>query len=284
MRYLIFAVTMVGCATPKPVMTGLTPSCAPARMEETTSVVVPSNVGKNAARSIVLEPTSSPPPSAEAPPPIIALPTLLLPQFSRLAPLFPQDEDGQRLPCPKPNHGYCTYGSTTPLPLGGETFWLGSAVSSWEHDGMFGHELHALVVSASPSIQRPFRTLVLQVLKVHDSNTVLRFRRMHHADINDDGALELCIESVTETGPGLFEVMDMEEAKTRWIPYQRTRRRAAFQRDATSARIVRAPTLDKHCPPKGYTAIIARPELPTPIAYRLSLQGDNLRLQPRPLP
>ena len=198
--------------------------------------------------------------------------------------LFADDEWNRALPCPQSlaerqpaaaDRHRCVLRAAA-LGVGGATLWAGLARFGHEFDGMYGSE-EAIVLVDARAPGRPIATLIQWGLEVNDGAATLLQRRFRTADLDDDGRPELCVESITELGGGLFEVMDLTESGAPWRPVTRQRHLAAFTYDAASARLRRVGALDRRCPDRGYAPFVAPTVEPVgdPISGRRHIQGDD---------
>lgn len=196
--------------------------------------------------------------------------------------LFEEDEGNRALACPNarvtppPAGGHrCRFEDTSTIEVAGTKLWIGASQQGYEHEGMYGLELDVVVLAPFSHGVRPLFTFTALDLDVVDCSASLSMRRLQTIDLNGDGARELCIESISEQGVGLFAVMDLEDAKQTWRPLRRTRVRAAFQFDPDRLKLARQPDLDGACPSRGYV-LPARFDLDDNDAFRerATLQGD----------
>lgn len=199
--------------------------------------------------------------------------------------LIEEDEWNRALACPRESRAEkqppgedihrCAYRWTNTIVLSNISIWLGAARFSHEHDGMYGYDDEIAIMVPHKAGIRVIHTLTQWSQDVVDCYSSLSYRRYRAMDLNGDGAQELCIESVNERGVGLFYVMDMEEAKQKWRPVERTRRIEAFRMNPMRFKIERAKELDKACPRQGYSLFVNTPLYPDALAYRRDLQGDS---------
>lgn len=198
--------------------------------------------------------------------------------------LIQEDEWNRALPCPRDGRAEkqpaaegahrCAYRPTNTIELSKITLWLGAVRFSHEHDGMYGYDDEIAIMVPHTKGIRVIHTLTQWSQDVVDCFSSINHRRFRTIDANKDGAKELCIESVSERGVGLFYVMDMEEAKQKWRPIERARRIEAFRLNPSRFKIERAPELDKECPRQGYALFVNTPLYSDALAYRRDLQGD----------
>jgi len=148
------------------------------------------------------------------------------------------------------------------------------SVTHHEHDGMYGKNEDVVVLSRNPPATEPtvVATLTQLTFDVFDAGTTFRMRRQRVVDLDRDGADDLCIESVEETGPGLFTLMDLRGRPFR--PMTRTRGIDAWS-VSLRGELVRRPALDGRCPARGYRPFVA-PARPSadPVEARRSAQGE----------
>ncbi len=283
MRSIALVCSMaVGCtpASPGPAHDGLGQGVASTRVQRTARAA---HADDEPGPGVASAASATPPvPHASGAPgqPVVSPPEALLPQTSRLLPLFADEEVAPLSGCPTSRNGHCVWRSTESLQLGHGKFWLASTRSTWEHEGMYGHELVVALLPDTPRRSRSIAVLVAQRLDVTDCFTKLSFRRIRPTDVDGDGLLETCVETVVETGQGLFELEDMDRAGGRWVPYARTRTLTVLRSAGGSVRA--RPAKVRECPVTGYRAMVRPPELPTPMAIRTRRQGDRVHLAPHP--
>lgn len=172
----------------------------------------------------------------------------------------------------------CQYKVTGEVRIGTEVFWTGVTVKHHEFEGMYS--LIEEVVLARPTKNgRLGRVHIITQFdeEVVDESSSIKMRRYWTGDIDGttEGAHELCIESISETGPGLFEVMELNTKHWRWFPKSRSRGVTAWavQQD----RIVRRAFLDEQCPKHGYRLFIVSPaSYKDPLYWRRQAQGKDL--------
>lgn len=199
--------------------------------------------------------------------------------------LIQEDEWNRALPCPREGRAdkqtagedihRCAYRHTNTIVLSKITLWLGAVRTSHEHDGMYGLDDEIAIMIPHKEGIRVIHTLTQWSEDVSDCASTLSYRRHRVMDLNGDGAQELCIESVSEQGVGLFYVMDLEEAKQLWKPLGRARRIEAYRLNHFRFKIERAADLDKACPRQGYSLFVNTPLYPDALAYRRNIQGDS---------
>ncbi len=197
--------------------------------------------------------------------------------------LFVEDEWNNALACPRARaapapFGFhrCRFEGSSTLEVGGKRLWVAASEHGHEHEGMQFEKLDAVILAPFSDGVRPLYTFRALDLSIEDCGSSLSMRRLQAIDLDGDDRGELCVESVSEEGVGLFHVMDLEEAQQPWKPLHRKRDRVAFQLDPARLTLARRPDLDPACPPRGY-------HLPTRFKFgygafreRFALQGDPL--------
>jgi hypothetical protein len=198
--------------------------------------------------------------------------------------LFPEDEWNRALPCPESladaqpddtTRHRCAFRPTAALRVGGVTFWVGAATFDHEWDGMYGHDEELVIAVPGPSGLRVAHTLVQWSEEVVDCFTEVRLRRRALADLDRDGADELCIESVLERGAGLFMVIDLGGRGRSWTPIERTRDITAWRASASGVGLERVGNLDERCPREGYALFVDTRPSGDAVSSRRGVQGES---------
>jgi hypothetical protein len=204
--------------------------------------------------------------------------------------LFIRDRWNRALACPRargagpppPGRHRCAWAPTATLRLGrGASLWAGLSPYASEWDGMYSH--HEDIVLLRPRRGSPAKvvcTLTQWRQSVTDCSTDLLIRRLALRDLDGDGVKELCLETVTETGAGLFEVMDL--GKRPWIPTRRHRGITAWRLDLRRSRLVWVQRLAARCPRSGYAPLVQTRPLEDAVAARRSVQGSDRGRRPTP--
>lgn len=173
--------------------------------------------------------------------------------------LFVEDEWNRALACPNarvtpaPLGAHrCRFDDTSTLEIGGKRLWIAASEHGHEHEGMQFRTLDAVLLAPYSDGVLPLYTFTVLDLDVEDCGSSLTMRRLQAIDLDGDGRGELCVESISEEGVGLFQVMDLEDEGKPWLPLRRARVRAAYRLDADRLTLARRPDLDHGCPPQGY--------------------------------
>ena len=200
--------------------------------------------------------------------------------------LFSEDAWNDALTCPESavevqpaSHMRCRYGSTAALKVGAGLLWVGVTMADHEFDGMYGHN-ESLVLIVAPTPTRPARlahTLYQWNHSVVDNRTSVLVRRQRVIDLDRDGVTELCIESVEETGVGLFEVMDLGDRHQRWRPLEKKRALSAWRFDVRAGALRAEPSLAARCPRGGYRPFAKTPVVDDPIGWRRDVDRSGWR-------
>jgi hypothetical protein len=175
-----------------------------------------------------------------------------------------------------PERARCAYRPTGVLGVGGSGWWLGVYTEHSEWDGMTSRTEDVILVV--PGDGTAVRHTVRQYHEsIVDCGTTILQRRQAVRDLDGDGRVELCLEEVRETGPGLFELFDLADRGEPWVPFFRRRTFTAWTADDASGRLLRAATLDDACPDQGYAFLVAPTsrEVGGPLAGRRELQGEQ---------
>lgn len=200
--------------------------------------------------------------------------------------LYRADEWNRALVCPEqraatqPTDHHrirCEYPRVATLATGPVALTVGLSSTHHEHEGMYGSTEDIVVLSRNPlaSDQVVIATLTQLDVDVVDTVTHFRMRRQRVVDLDHDGENDLCIESVEEEGPGLFEVMDLHGRPFR--PTRRTRGIDAWSVDPAGA-LQRREALDENCPSRGYTAFVTPAAVSDdPVERRRTVQGAARR-------
>ena len=201
--------------------------------------------------------------------------------------IYEEDEWNRALVCPRDQTvdgetHLCTYTRTGTLGVGDARIWTGATRTSHEWDGMYGYDSEVVLVLPTISGPRILGTLTQWKQDVVDCYTSLRLRRQQTRDLDRDGRPELCVESVTEEGEGLFHAMDLDEHGKTWRPITRTRTIHAWRLSEDRARLHRAPTLDARCPKTGYAFFTPFEAWSDAVGPRARVQGRGGRLAPCP--
>jgi hypothetical protein len=203
--------------------------------------------------------------------------------------LFIRDRWNRALACPRaraarqpttPDRHRCAWTPTAALRLGrGVVLWAGVSPYASEWDGMYSH--HEDLVLLRPGVTpKLVCTLTQWRQSVTDCSTDLLVRRLALRDLDGDGVAELCLETITETGAGLFEVMDL--GRRRWVPTRRYRGITAWRLDRRRSRLVWKPELAAGCPRTGYALPVRTRPLEDAVAARRQVQGGDRGRRPTP--
>lgn len=208
--------------------------------------------------------------------------------------LYREDEWNRALVCPEqrakvqpdvPHRIRCELSPVAVLATGPVPLTVALSTSHHEHEGMYGTDEDVVVLASKPNAPEPnvVATITQLSFDVVDTGTTFRMRRQRVVDLDRDGADDLCIESVEETGPGLFAVMDLRGRPFR--PTTRTRGIDAWS-VSLDGELVRRPALDGRCPTTGYRPFVAPSVKSTdPVERRRAAQGEASRdvvSKPRP--
>ncbi|MCB9662401.1 MAG: hypothetical protein H6726_32480 [Sandaracinaceae bacterium] len=170
----------------------------------------------------------------------------------------------------------CVLPVTSQLIVGGEVLLLGLVTRGFEHDGMYGR--YRGVVAGVDAGQtddgrccrvRPVALFTQWDHEVYDAGTQVVVQGHVVLDLDGDGRTELCVEERQERGPGLFELMDLEERGERWTPTTEHRARFAYTFDGERLRLLDA--LSPRCPVAGYQPFIPQPDYPDGVGWRASV-------------
>lgn len=208
--------------------------------------------------------------------------------------LYREDQWNRALACPEqraavqpddPHRIRCELSPVAVLATGPLPLTVALSTTHHEHDGMYGMDEDVVVLAHKPNAPEPIVVATVTQLSfdVVDSGTTFRMRRQRVVDLDRDGSDDLCIESVEETGPGLFAIMDLRGRPFR--PRTRTRGIDAWS-VSLAGELVRRPALDGRCPPSGYRPFVAPGKPSTdPVERRRAAQGEargDVVLRPRP--
>lgn len=197
--------------------------------------------------------------------------------------LYREDEWNRALVCPEQRAATqpadrhrirCDFAPVASLPTGPVPLTVALAQTAHEFDGMYGNDEDVVVLARNPMATESVvvATITQLSIDVVDCRTTFRMRRQRVADLDGDGANDLCIESVEETGPGLFTVMNLHGRP--FHPATRTRGIDAWSVDPAGG-LVRRAALDDLCPRRGYQPFVALPTAPgDPVVRRRLAQGD----------
>lgn len=200
--------------------------------------------------------------------------------------LYRVDEWNRALVCPEqraatqPTDHHrirCEYPRVATLATEPVALTVALSITRHEHDGMYGSTEDIVVLSQNPmtAAQMVIATITQLDIDVVDTVTHFRMRRQRVLDLDHDGQNDLCIESVEEEGPGLFEVMDLHGRPFR--PTRRTRGIDAWSVDTTGA-LHRRESLDESCPSRGYAPFVAPATVgDDPVERRRTVQGAARR-------
>ena len=154
--------------------------------------------------------------------------------------------DHREIVCRFPTRGQLTLDTG----FGPVTLTAFATRSDYSADGTYGLSEDVVLVDAQ---RRLVATLIQWEFDVHDASTTTRRRRMLVADLDADGADEVCVENGEATGSGLFELLDSE----RFIVSTRHVARDALTWNGDH--LVRSEFLDGLCPTKGYRMLVTLP-------------------------
>ena len=206
--------------------------------------------------------------------------------------LFEDDAYNRALTCPRvarpaesgADAHLCPLAPAASIRVGTATLWTAMSRYTHEWDGMYGFKDDVvLAVPATPQ-PRPIHTLAQWNQSVVDCGSELTMRRQQTVDLDGDGCLELCVETVEEAGVGLFEVIDRDPHAQPWRPVSRMRSITAWRFVASQAKLVRARALDDDCPRSGYAFFVPREDYGDALTERARVQGDDVPLAPCPAP
>lgn len=197
--------------------------------------------------------------------------------------LYREDEWNRALACPEqraavqptdPHRIRCELSPVGVLATGPVPLTVALSITHHEHDGMYGKDEDVVVLSGNPGAPEPsvVATVTQLSFDVVDTGTTFRMRRQRVIDLDRDGASDLCIESVEETGPGLFTIMELRGRPFR--PASRTRGIDAWT-VSLAGELVRRAALDGRCPGTGYRPFVAPATSSTdPVEARRAAQGE----------
>ncbi|MBL4635853.1 MAG: hypothetical protein JKY56_18480 [Kofleriaceae bacterium] len=170
----------------------------------------------------------------------------------------------------------CQYKVSGEVRIGTEIFWAGMTVDSGEHEGM-SHRGEEVVIArlTKDGGLGPIHVLKQFDKVVEDAFSAIKMRRYWTGDIDGEagGDHELCIESVSEKGPGLFGVMELDDRGWRWFPVVRSRGITAWA--VMGDRIVRRSFLDQKCPRRGYRFFVTPRRGRDSMDWRRQVQGKD---------
>ncbi|MCB9594894.1 MAG: hypothetical protein H6719_19385 [Sandaracinaceae bacterium] len=171
----------------------------------------------------------------------------------------------------------CAFEPVARIAVGGGILTVGVTEHGHEFDGMYGYD-EDLVLLSGDAAPRVAHTLTQWRHDVTDAGTEVLMRRHRVVDLDRDGVSELCLETVVESGVGLFPLMELEAHGRRWFPSRRARSIAAFTHDVTAGRLVARPALDRRCPRRGYRPLVPTTTAPPDgVAWRRRVQGLDAR-------
>lgn len=167
----------------------------------------------------------------------------------------------------------CVLPEVSQLRVGGQALLLGLVTHGFEHDGMYGR-YRGVVAGVEAGLTqeqrccrvRPVALFTQWNHEVYDAATEVVVQGYVTTDLDGDGRTELCVSERRERGPGLFELMDLEERGERWTPTTEDTTRRAYTFDGERLELRAA--LGARCPTGGYQPFIPLPDYPDGVGWR----------------
>ncbi|MFO0547776.1 MAG: hypothetical protein U0271_05270 [Polyangiaceae bacterium] len=172
----------------------------------------------------------------------------------------------------------CTATSSSGIRVGDDVLLALRFEDRWEHEGMFGVRASvALAYAVADEPPEVVAELADWRIDCFDCGTTIAMRRLYVA--RDATGPLVCIESVEESGVGLFDVLDLEQLQQPWVPLARSRSFRAFHWNVSQRKLVEASAAP--CPKVGYGPFAPLGATDPLLDVRAKIQGDA-QTQPCP--